>query len=59
MFTDPEEVFEAFARGMMTGNPLEIGRLVDGTFGKGTFRKIGEMDEDVDEQLKYVESLEA
>jgi hypothetical protein len=56
-FSDREEVFEVFAKGMMTGNLLEIGRLVDGTFGSGTLRHIGELDGDIKEQIKYIESL--
>lgn len=41
-FKNTDEVFEMFAKGMMTGNILPIGKLIDGTFGAGTFRKIGE-----------------
>lgn len=57
-FNDREEVFEVFARGMMTGNILPIGRLIDGSFGAGTLRRIGELDRNIDEQSKFVASLE-
>ena len=43
-FKDQEEVFQFFAKAYMTGNLLSIGRLVEETFGKGTFRKIAELD---------------
>src|SRR6266446_2101249 len=38
-FHSPDEVAVLFAKGLMTGDILPIGRLVDGTFGKGTLRK--------------------
>jgi len=56
-FKNREEVFEIFARGYMTGNIMPIGRMIEKTFGKGTFRKIGEMDNDIDEQEKFIDSL--
>lgn len=43
-FKDQEEVFDVFARSYMTGNLLPIGRLIEDTFGKGTFRNIAELD---------------
>jgi hypothetical protein len=55
-FKNTDEVFEVFEKGMMTGNILPIGRLVDGTFGKGTFRKIGES-EDLEVFSSIVKSL--
>ncbi len=39
---DPEMIFDVFARAKFTGNILPLARLIDGTFGAGTFRKIGE-----------------
>lgn len=56
-FTDKQAVFEVFAQGMMTGNLLPIGRLVDSTFGRGTLRRIGELDDDLDAQEEFVKSL--
>jgi len=56
-FQDREEVFEVFAKGMMTGNILPIGRLVDLTFGKGTLRSIGELDSNINLQQEFVNSL--
>ncbi len=56
-FTDREAVFEVFARSEMTGRLLPLGRLIDGTFGVGTFRKIAESDADIKAQFEIVESL--
>lgn len=56
-FQDREEVFEVFAKGMMTGSILPIGRLIDKSFGSGTLRRIGELDRDIQEQEKFVNSL--
>lgn len=56
-FQDREEVFEVFTKGMMTGNILSVGRLIEKTFGSGTFRRIGELDQDIRTQEKFVNSL--
>lgn len=56
-FKDKEEVFEVFAKGMMTGNMLPIGRLIDGNFGQGTLRRIGELDQNIKAQEEFVNSL--
>lgn len=56
-FHNREEIFELFAKGMVSGNVLPIGRLIDTTFGKGTLRKIGELDNQIDEQEKIIRSL--
>lgn len=56
-FQDRKEVFEVFAKGMITGNILPIGRLIERTFGAGTLRRIGELDEDVKAQQEFVRSL--
>lgn len=56
-FQDKEEVFEVFAKGMMTGNILPVGRLIERTFGNGTLRRIGELDQDVEAQEGFVGAL--
>ncbi|MDX1608399.1 MAG: hypothetical protein R3251_04275, partial [Candidatus Spechtbacterales bacterium] len=56
-FESREEVFELFEKGMITGNILPLGRTIDRTFGKGIFRKIGELDENLDELEEFVNSL--
>lgn len=56
-FKDKEEVFDIFSRGMITGNILPIGGLIERTFGKGTFRKIGGLDGHIKKQKTFVDSL--
>lgn len=56
-FGDRKEVFDVFAKAMMVGNILPIGRLIDNTFGSGVFRKIGELDSDIKEQKSFIDSL--
>jgi hypothetical protein len=41
-FKDREEVFDIFARAVMTGRLLPVARLIEKTFGKGSFRELGE-----------------
>ncbi|MDE2001452.1 MAG: hypothetical protein KGI60_02710 [Patescibacteria group bacterium] len=43
-FKDQEAVFDCFVKAYMTGNLLPIGRLIEDTFGKGSLRKIAELD---------------
>jgi len=56
-FQNREEVFEVFAKGMITGNILPVGRLIEETFENGTLRQIGELDNDIQAQEKFVSSL--
>lgn len=42
-FASSEEVFYIFVRGLLSGRLLEIARLLEKTYGKGAFRKLGEM----------------
>lgn len=51
-----EEVKHQFLIGYITGNILPIGKLIDSTFGKGTFRAIGAI-EDPDELTSFVGNL--
>lgn len=41
-FGNKEEVLDLFIDAQVNGNLLKIGRLIEKTFGKGSFRKIGE-----------------
>lgn len=56
-FNDREEVFDMFVKNAFTGAMYELGNLVDKTFGRGTLRKIGELDADIGEQEKFIKSL--
>lgn len=41
-FSSPEEVFVIFAKASMTGRLLPVARLIEKTYGRGSFREIGE-----------------
>ncbi|MBI4837463.1 MAG: hypothetical protein HY813_03625 [Candidatus Portnoybacteria bacterium] len=56
-FESRERVFDVFAKAMFSGNILPVGRLIDGSFGKGTFRKIGELDDSLNQQEEFVNAL--
>jgi hypothetical protein len=56
-FKDREDVFDVFVKSMMTGNIIPIGKLIDSTFGKGTFRRLGELDSTIQEQEDFIASL--
>ena len=56
-FHEPDEVMDIFREGMMTGNLLRLGKLIDGTFGAGTLRRIGELDSDIEAQKEFVNLL--
>ena len=60
LFTDKEQIFDLFFKGKLQGNFLGIAKLIDKTFGQGTFRKIGELSgtaKTMDDYKKFVESL--
>ena len=52
-FETEEDVFGVFARAAMDGHILELARLIEGTFGKGSFRRIGE-----NSMTKFLQSIE-
>lgn len=56
-FKSREDIFEIFSRAMMTGNIIPIGKLIDHAFGSGVFRKIGELDKNIQEQENFINSL--
>jgi hypothetical protein len=58
-FSNREEVFNIFTKAKLTGNLLPLGRLVDETFGRGTLRKLGELDHDTLALEEFVESLDS
>jgi len=41
-FNSPEDVFRVFAQSASNGRLLEVARLVEDTFGEGSFRELGE-----------------
>jgi hypothetical protein len=56
-FENEQQLFGLFASSMMTGNILTLGKLIDSSFPKGTFRKIGELDSNIDEQEAFIDAL--
>jgi hypothetical protein len=40
-FGSEEDVFEVFAKATLTGRLLEVGRLIEETFGNGSFARLG------------------
>jgi len=56
-FKSRDEVFDMFVKAHFTGNIYELGKMIDRSFGKGTFRKIGELDKDTEEQEKFIKLL--
>jgi len=56
-FDSDDEVFEVFAKGMMTGNILPLGKLIDKTFGNGTYRRIGEIEFDSEAFKEIIDRL--
>ena len=56
-FKNRQEIFDLFAKAMLTGNILPIGRLIDKTFGQGTFRKIGEEKKNINLKIFFIKSL--
>lgn len=56
-FKSKEEIFDIFFRASMTGKTVGLWRLVEQTFGKGTFRKIAETGEDINKLEKYIDKI--
>ena len=44
-YKSPEDVFRLFARAVLDGRLLEVARVVEKTYRKGSFRKLGEISE--------------
>lgn len=41
-FASVEQVFDEFAKAVMTGKLLSVARMIEQTYGKGSFRRVGE-----------------
>lgn len=57
-FKSSDDVFKVFLSANFTGNLLDIGRLVEKTFGEGSFRMLGNMDIDPGSAAMHLKSLE-
>jgi hypothetical protein len=55
-FTSVESIKDMAIDTAITGNIIPFAKLVEKTFGKGTFRKLGEVDSDI-QKLKYMVDL--
>ena len=56
-FKTKKQVLNKFVEALFTGHIYELGKLIDTTFGTGTFRQIGEI-EDPQELLDFVKTLQ-
>jgi hypothetical protein len=56
-YQDIEEVFKEFLKAHFNGQLLGIARLVEQTFGEGSFRLLGNMSGDKDSAVLHLESL--
>ncbi|MEI8061005.1 MAG: hypothetical protein WCG99_01800 [Candidatus Berkelbacteria bacterium] len=52
-----DQIFHYFTDGFFKGNLLDLGRLVDQTFGSGSFRRIAEAGNDLEELKNTIEDL--
>jgi len=56
-FKNKKQVFDMFVKAMLSGDLLELGKLIDRTFGQGTFRKIGELDAEPEKLKEFINTL--
>jgi hypothetical protein len=56
-FKSKEQIFDIFERGVITGNLLPVAKLIDNTFGEGALRQIGKLDDYIEEQEYFIDSL--
>lgn len=56
-FKNKDELMEIFYKGMLNGNIFPLAKLVDSSFGKGSFRRLGELDQKLKEKKDFIESL--
>lgn len=57
IFSSREDVFNVFIKAYMTGNIIPMGKLIDKTFGRGSFKRIAKSEKSLEDQEKVVESL--
>ena len=56
-YRDTEDVFKEFLKAHFTGQLLGIARLVEQTFGIGSFRQLGNMSEEEESAVLHLDSL--
>jgi len=57
-YKNPDDVFSEFLKAHFTGDILTIGKLVEKTFGKGSFRMLGNMNTEEKSAVLHLESLQ-
>lgn len=57
-YQNKDDVFKEFLRAHFTGQLLPIARLVEKTFGKGSFRTLGDMGTEKESAILHMELLE-
>lgn len=56
-YQEVDDVYEVFLNAHFTGRLLQIARLVEGTFGEGSFRLLGNMGVEMESGVLHLESL--
>jgi len=56
-YKNPDDVYKLFLKAHFTGRLPEIAKLVEKTFGKGSFRMLGNMESDPQSGILHLESL--
>jgi len=56
-FDTKNKIFDLFVKAVMTGNILPLGQLVDKVFGRGTFKKIALLENNIKQQEEFVDNL--
>jgi len=55
-FKNKEDIFNMFVEAAMTGKIVRLGRLIDNSFGEGTFRKVAE-ESDINKLEELIDGL--
>ncbi len=56
-FTSQDAVFKLFLKAQFTGQLLDVARLVEGVFGKDSFRRLGDMETTSESAIRTLEAL--
>ncbi|MDP3947065.1 MAG: hypothetical protein Q8Q41_00015 [bacterium] len=57
---DPSQIFDLFVKSAMTGHMVELAKLIDKTFGAGTFKRLGAISSEKhtkEELLDFIKNL--
>ncbi len=56
-YPDTDDVLEEFTKAFFTGRLMQLGKIVEQTFGKGSFRILGMMKDDRESPVEVLETL--